>query len=464
MPFPILGRKGLTIEGGGATFLFHEPVTPFVVQDSASVTLRDFTVDCAYPCYTEAVVEDWGERFLRLAIDRERYPFRLEGDPADLVLPGPGGAEFSSRHRCLGLIRIDQRRVKSRDWGVLVAFVFIGDTDASRKGIPAGRLEGDIRETPTGIELRYRPESPTRPFVVGEHLYFSRPMNSNDQSFFFENSSGIAVEGVTVHAGKGIGFLGQMCGDISFDRVSIVPPADRSVSTTADAMHFVQCFGTIAVRDCVISGTLDDALNVHGLYFLADGIPGPDRVSVRPGRDDHRGLVPYRVGDEILFNDPATYRVKGRAVIASVSNRPDRSGIVLGFDRPVEAFAAPGDLVENTTCAAEVIYERNRVADVPEIRLATPRRIVIRDNDFDLCCKDLHFNDLPGYWRESGPTTDVEISGNRFRRPGPNIVFDSERPAEAGRPHRRAVLRGNTFADPGGAVKAVAIAELLREP
>ena len=47
--FPVLRKKNITLDGGGAEFVFHDRVFPFIVQDSVGVTLENFSVDFSFP-------------------------------------------------------------------------------------------------------------------------------------------------------------------------------------------------------------------------------------------------------------------------------------------------------------------------------------------------------------------------------------------------------------------------------
>ena len=54
--FPLTGRRNIEIDGGGAEFIFHGRIIPFLIEDSHGVTLRNFTVDWEVPFTLEAKV------------------------------------------------------------------------------------------------------------------------------------------------------------------------------------------------------------------------------------------------------------------------------------------------------------------------------------------------------------------------------------------------------------------------
>ena len=54
--FPLIGFENLTINGNGSSFIFHGFVNPFVLENSANITFKDFTIDCARPFHSEAII------------------------------------------------------------------------------------------------------------------------------------------------------------------------------------------------------------------------------------------------------------------------------------------------------------------------------------------------------------------------------------------------------------------------
>lgn len=54
--FPLIGFENLTINGNGSSFIFHGFVNPFVLENAANITFKDFTMDCARPFHSEAII------------------------------------------------------------------------------------------------------------------------------------------------------------------------------------------------------------------------------------------------------------------------------------------------------------------------------------------------------------------------------------------------------------------------
>ena len=76
----------------------------------------------------------------------------------------------------------------------------------------------------------------------------------------------------------------------------------ESISTANDATHFVNCRGSVVVRDSFFDGMLDDALNVHGLYARIDRVD-PTGLLVRDMHPGAKGQAIYRKGDQVAVMD-----------------------------------------------------------------------------------------------------------------------------------------------------------------
>ncbi len=54
--FPLTNLEGLEIDGGGASFIFHGPMVPFLIEESRGVTLKNLSFDFSRPFHSEGRV------------------------------------------------------------------------------------------------------------------------------------------------------------------------------------------------------------------------------------------------------------------------------------------------------------------------------------------------------------------------------------------------------------------------
>lgn len=123
---------------------------------------------------------------------------------------------------------------------------------------------------------------------------------------------GLRVQGfytldhVNLLSAGGMGIRCDLCnGTFSFLNSSVREGAGRTMSTTADGVHFMHHRGSIVMRDSVVSGTGDDCFNVHGNFIIMSDILGPDRRSARyideTGPGWFPGLAQHLKGDRVAF-------------------------------------------------------------------------------------------------------------------------------------------------------------------
>ena len=54
--FPLIGCTNIEIDGGGSDFIFHGVMTPFLVENSMGIKLKNFSIDWKEPFYLQAEV------------------------------------------------------------------------------------------------------------------------------------------------------------------------------------------------------------------------------------------------------------------------------------------------------------------------------------------------------------------------------------------------------------------------
>ena len=54
--FPLEGMRNVTVDGQGSEFIFHDVMTPFLVEGSQNVLITNFTIDWEEPFYIQGEV------------------------------------------------------------------------------------------------------------------------------------------------------------------------------------------------------------------------------------------------------------------------------------------------------------------------------------------------------------------------------------------------------------------------
>lgn len=437
--FPILNIKNLTIDGAGSEFIFCDRIFPFIIQNCENITLKNFDIDFSFPRHCEATVVSSDAHGFELTIDRNIFEFDVENGHLNFHI---GTYIASTADRRLFL--------NDLSGGAPVAYLIAGDTTDSLEELPAPVMMTDARETETGVYFRYRKNSPVINYRPGDTIFIGNDERRENDVIFAEFSKNICFENIKMFRGAGMGIIAQICTDISVDNLEIVPKAGRdvSLSITADAFHFVNCDGKITIKNSTIEKTIDDALNIHGVYSLVDEILSENRVRLRFGHMGQNGLIPFKAGDTAVVNDMKKGIEKGEARVEAVSFNEDRTNIVLTFDTDISELISVGDALENPGRMSEFEFVNNRVSDLPCIRVSTCKDAVISGNTIRNAT--ITVDDLYDYWYESGAVGNLEISDNSFTENARRVAIEirSCRKGEHIKKHKNVMIINNSFNKP----------------
>ena len=291
------GFTGLTVDGGGSTFVFHDRMQPFTVDRSSEVTIRDLTIDWDVPLSAEAVVEAATEEHLDLRIDDRQFPYVIED--ARLVFVGEGW-----KSAWWDAMEFDGR--------TLEVVPGTGDAGCLGRGCKEHRAEA---VAPGLVRLHRRFGRRPAP----GNLLVLRHSERDHAGLFVVDSRDVTIENVTLHANAGLGILAQFTENLTVRGFRAVPSATRHVlSGHDDGVHVSNGRGHVLIEGSRFHGLMDDPVNVHGTSVRIVGRPAPDRLLCRfmhaqstglgwghPGRprrlhrapvdEDRRGRDPGRV-------------------------------------------------------------------------------------------------------------------------------------------------------------------------
>ena len=451
--FPLIGVNGLTIDGGGAEFLFHGRITPFVVDHSSDIALRNFTVDYDRPFYSQGEVVACTEDSLDLRLDSAAFPYRVDGGSLSFTSP-----DWTSLHdSCWLVTEFDPRtRAPTRSMYYYpiknkgVSFAHIDKTfDDWAQPFSATELEPGL------VRLHYK-----TPWLhtIGNIVTLSHEKRNNPGVFIHESRS-VAIEDVRLYHVGAMGVIGQLSADISLKRVEMAPRpgSTRIIGVQADATHFVNCEGTIRLEDCQFDNMLDDATNIHGIYSSVSRVAGKDTIEAELKHFQQHGICSYRPGDRVAFTEPQTMQTLAEGVVADVSVINARF-FELRFMDALPAGVCPGFAIANLTRMPAVVIRGCRTGNNRPrgFLLGSNRPMLIEGNTFYNSSHAIHVSGDANYWNESGPVRDLTIRGNTFQNCGYadgaapiNISPEVPKAAEGGPGyHSGIVIEENTFISP----------------
>lgn len=439
-------KKDIVIDGGGALLMFHDRITPFLLDNCENVCLRNFTIDYDRPFFTQGTVLYADETCVELKIHRE-YPWRVEGK--NLIMEA--GEWENDLHDGIMLFQEFDPRTGSLAYDAPVLIYRVGE-DAEidpTAPLPMKILTAEKTEADT---LRLHGEFPWR-YTVGNELVMTHEKRCNP-GIGLHNCRKIRLENIyIVHTGS-MGIVAQLSSDITLSRVRVAKGdhPERMISTNCDATHFVSCSGRIEILDCTLEHMMDDGVNVHGVYTRVEKLHAENAVETRLMHFQHFGVNFYLPGDKVTVYCGHTAEVRAHCTVkSSVLVSEDR--LRLEFEESAPELRE-GDFIENLTAAPELHIKGLRTgSNRPRgVLPTTPKKVLIEDSIFYNSGYGVHIAGDTQFWYESGSVSDVVIQNNRFVNCGHDmgnfsIAITPEYEPTEKMPcyHRNITIRNNRF-------------------
>lgn len=395
----IENKEDFEIDFGGSRLILPGEATHIAILASRRVTVRNVTLEnpCCMAMQVRVVARGDGYVDTEVMQGGEQFAVRR----GELVCPKP-------RRTC--------------NYGVELDVELTGDSGEYMPGTADHNLGGLLRD----MDCAYLPDGKLRIRGVrryppiGNILVISAARRMG-AGIFCCDSADVTCNNVTVLSCHGMGFIAQTSRDIRLDGFHTHCPDGLAYSAIADATHFVDCDGSVAVENCVFEGQLDDALNIHGMYTRVIGAE-ENALFVREMHQDATGIRIFRAGDRIQVLDRKTLIPFVERVIREVEYinaeviRLELEPLTPEVGRAPEPTVLPGQVVENISHNVSLTFRHNVVRGnrARGMLIASRGRTVIEDCDFHTSGAAILFEANGEYWFESGGTRDVTIRNCTF--------------------------------------------------
>lgn len=425
--FYIDGVNGLTIDGNGSKFIFHNRIYPFFITKSSDVNLKNFSIDYAERFSSEPVV---------VANNQKKRTFDIQI---------PEGEQYEIRNEVLYFI--------SPDYEYTIGQSILYDPATEKVAYntenytPIGSFgkvskpasfsfkyeldKNDYYQKMRGKEYKTRAEQ-IKPGIVRIYGHKKKELppvgmiisckgeqglNRLAPAIKVEHTTNFLAENVTVHHASGMGFLGENCENVTLESCSVIPAEGYMVSTTADASHFVGCRGTVSLNNCNFRNQLDDACNIHGAYQPIVEILDEYTIGVRMGHFQQQGFIVAQPNDTVGFVRIAdSFHAYATTTVESVKYINGRYNIIK-LKGALPENLKEGDLLENLSAYPKVkitdsYFGGNRARG---LLISTPKGTLIEGNTFNTEMEAILMPVESGHWYESGNAIDVVIKNNHFQ-------------------------------------------------
>lgn len=432
--------RDIEIDGHGAQFVFHGFINPFVINRASNVTFKNFTVDCARPFHSEAIISEVVDDGVIVEIPRE-FPYKVVNGVllfTDYTDDDKGPATTVSKDQIFGYSHILEFDTKLRETAFMARDYFFRNISLVADDL------GDNK-----VRIHY----PGLTGTVGNTLVFG-PDHRKYPAFVATDSEDVTFNNVTIHHAGGMGIIGQRVHNVTVDHCKVAPSGSRILSTTADATHFTNCTGKIELSHNVFSNQMDDATNIHGIYVKIKDIPSPCKAIVELCHPQQYGFDFLREGMETELVKGLSLITVGNAKVAKV-NRINKNLTEVTFETQLPADIEPGDALCEVREYPSIHIHDNYVGKnrARGMLLNCRGKTVVERNVFHSPGAAILFEGDASFWYEQGGVSDCTIRDNVFDeclfgvwgKAVIDVAAGIRRDADRSRYNRNIKVYGNTF-------------------
>lgn len=389
--FDLSGVENLEIEGNNSEFILEGFICPFLLDHSKNITIKDLKIDYKRPFHSEGKIVGSGKDYIDLTFS-EQFPYEVKD----------------------GLLRFKDQKGTIYPYGSLLEFnpvrketeFKVFDKWLWKSPLKAAQLENGV--------VRLLEEG-----VVGtnDNVLVFGASNRLIPAFTISDSENVLLSNIDIYHCGGMGVIAQRVGNIELNKVSVSPRPDggRIVSATADATHFVNCWGYLKMIDCLFENQKDDATNIHGIYAVIDQIISPTEIIVRLKHRQQYGFDFIKKGMTLEFEDSRSLISMGTRKVADVK-RLNKETTYVSFTEAIPAEAKLKDPVANIDHFPEVLIEGCTIQNnrARGLLIGSRGKVVINNNYFHTPGSAILFEGDGYYWYEQSGVRDVTITNNVF--------------------------------------------------
>jgi len=399
--FDLKDIKDLTIDGQGAQLMFHGFISPFVLENSQNIKFENFSIDYSRTFHSEAIILGYDDDGMDVEI-REGFPFKVHRGTL-LFTDGQkqtGQLTTVSKSVTYGSSHMLEYDTEKRETAYMVRDYYFSDIN----GFPAKELGG----------RKVRIRVPGLTGTIGNTMVFG-PNHRKHPGFVISDSRNTDFYNVTIYHSGGMGIIGQRSHNITVDECKVTPSNGRMISATADATHFVNCTGEIALTNNLFENQKDDATNIHGIYVQVIEKCADNKVIVQLKHLQQHGFDFMKPGMELEL-------VRGKSMItydtATVKhvNRINKEVTEVTFDKKLPANLEIGDAIAEIRDYPEILIADNIIRNnrARGMLLNCRGKTVVENNTFHSPGAAILFEGDAFFWFEQGGVRDCVIRNNNF--------------------------------------------------
>lgn len=388
--------KGLTLDGGGAEFVFHGAIQPITVDNSENITIQNVNIDWDIPLTAQGKVVATSSKTIDLEIDVQQFPYEITD--GKLIFKGENWKaesrwfmEYVADKHLIAAGTGDEGCVRG-DWNKY-------SVEELKPGTV--RMNGEFTRTP----------------AVGNYLIL-RHSKRDHAGIFIQESQNVKLENVNVYHCAGLGVLAQFTRNLDYKNVKFMPNAakNRYFSGHDDGFQVSNCAGKVTISDCEFGGLMDDPINVHGTSVKVMEKISDRKLKCRFMHEQSTGMNWGHANDTIGYLENESMQTLGKGTIKSFE-KLSRDEFMVEFAAAIPAGIVAGDALENLSWSPSLTVQNCKFHSCRArgLLVSTPGKVLIDKNEFESSGSAILIAGDANGWYESGAVTDVTISNNIFK-------------------------------------------------
>jgi hypothetical protein len=389
--------EGLTVDGNGSDFVFHDRMQPFTVDNSSNIVIKNLTIDWDIPLTAQATVLQTTDSYIDLQINAYESPYIIENDR--LVFVGEG-----CKSAWGGTMEFDRdKRIVVPQTGDHGCIRSDGGLRAEELSKGTVRLSGKYNRTP-----------------AAGNLLVLRHSERDHAGIFIVDSKNVGLENIDVYHCGGLGILAQYSENLLFTNVNNIPneKKGRILAGHDDGFQISNCKGDVTVKNCIFHALMDDPINVHGTSVRIIERVDDYTLHCRFMHHQSSGMTWARVGESVGFINNQNMQTIAHGTVKSYS-RKTKDDFEVVFTQPIPKQVTPDYALENLTwtCNFSVTDSYFKSCRARGLLVSTPGKVVISNNVFESSGSAILIAGDANGWFESGAVNDVTITRNTFKSP-----------------------------------------------
>lgn len=397
--FDLSGFKHFEFDGGNSNFIFDGYISPFLLHKTSNITIKNLSIDYKRTFHSEGIIRNAYTDSLDVEFTDD-YPYQITNNKLMFVGKNIIGT----------IIGGAPKRLNYPFWHILEFDAIKREPETS--AVDYLNVQNIIaKELKSGI---VRISKPGLKGKVGNILIF----NASERlipAIAIAESENTSIKNVTLYHAGGMGIIAQLSKNIVLDSLKVIPSGGRMVSLTADATHFVNCDGNIVISNCTFMNQMDDATNIHGVYFKVNQIISNKEIILRISHYQQFGFAGLTAGKSIEFVNPLSLITLENNRVKRV-NYLNKEYVKVFLEKSISSGITNNNVLCLTNEQPNVLIQNCTIKNnrARGMLLGSRAKIEISNNYFHTHCSAIHMEGDANFWFEQAGVRNLVIKNNVF--------------------------------------------------